>query len=115
MYSNVLFHKALGNADTYLDPKKLPGRIMWSEESHRCQYENDWIVDVLPGNDEYDLGYNYLKCGVCMLCQDEGCPELAAYLCELDFVLVDMIEMELKRTMTIAEGREYCDFRYKKK
>lgn len=41
---------------------------------------------------------------VCMLCQDEGCPELAAYLCKLDFVLADMMGMELKRTMTIAEG-----------
>ena len=47
----MLFHKALGNADTYLDPKKLPGRIMWSKESHQCRYENDWIVDILPGNE----------------------------------------------------------------
>lgn len=114
LYSSRLFHKAMGNADSYLDPKKMRGRIKWSQESHKCQFENDWIVDILPGNDVYDLGYNYLQCGICLLCRDEGCPELASYLCRLDFVLADMMGMELKRTMTIADGGEYCDFRYKK-
>ena len=115
LYDSKLFHLALGKADAYLDKKKLPGRMEWSRNSHRKQYENDWVVDVLAGNDEYDLGYNYLECGVCKLCRDEGCFELAKYLCQLDYVMADMMGMELKRTQTIAEGHSYCDFRYKKK
>ena len=31
LYNNKLFHKVLGNADSYLDEKKLPGRKKWSE------------------------------------------------------------------------------------
>ena len=31
--NNALFHKVMGDADSYLDPKKLPGRKKWSEES----------------------------------------------------------------------------------
>ena len=49
---------AMGDADAYLDEKKLPGRKKWSEESHKRQYENDWVVDILEGCGEYDLGYD---------------------------------------------------------
>lgn len=110
-----LFHMAMGNADDYLTEKKLPGRLQWAEESKKRQYENDWVVDVLPGGEAFDLGYDYLECGACKLCRDEGCYELAQYLCRLDFVLADMMGMELERTTTIAEGGERCDFRYRRK
>ena len=66
-------------------------------------------------HDEFELGYNYYQCGVCKLCADENCPELAKYLCQLDFVMADMMGITLKRTQTIAEGAQYCDFRYSKK
>ena len=106
--ASKLFHKIMGNADSYLDPKRIPARRQWSEDSHKRKYENDWVVDILPGNDEYDLGYDYHECGICKLCQDEGCPELAAYLCRMDYVLADIMNMKLVRTGTIAEGAS-CD------
>ena len=61
------------------------------------------------------LGDDYHECGACKLCKDEGCPELAAYICRMDFVLADMMNMKLVRTRTIAEGAPYCDFRYSRK
>lgn len=112
--ASKLFHKIMGDADSYLDPKRIPARLQWSEDSHKRKYENDWVVDILPGNDEYDLGYDYHECGICKLCQDEGCPELASYLCRMDYVLADIMNMKLVRTGTIAEGASYCDFRYNK-
>lgn len=112
--ASKLFHKVMGDADSYLDPKKMPARLQWSADSHKRKYENDWVVDVLPGNGEYDLGYDYHECGICKLCQDEGCPELAAYLCRMDYVLADIMNMKLVRTGTIAEGAKLCDFRYSK-
>ena len=112
--ASKLFHKIMGNADSYLDPKRIPARRQWSEDSHKRKYENDWVVDILPGNDEYDLGYDYHECGICKLCQDEGCPELAVYLCRMDYVLADIMNMKLVRTGTIAEGASFCDFRYSK-
>ena len=75
--ASSLFRKVMGDAESYLSPKKMEGRLKWSEESHKRKYENDWVVNILPGNDEYDLGYDYLECGICKLCNDEGCPELA--------------------------------------
>ncbi len=115
LQKNRLFAMALGGADAYLDEKKLPGRLQWAAESKKKKYENDWVVDVLPGGEAFDLGYDYLECGACKLCRDEGCFELAKYLCRLDFVLADLMNMELARTTTIAEGGERCDFRYRRK
>lgn len=112
--ANQLFHKVMGNADSYLDAKKLPARKKWSADSHKRKYENDWVVDILEGgaNDNFELGYDYHTCGICSLCRDEGCFELAKYLCRMDYVLADMMHMRLVRTQTIAEGAACCDFRY---
>ena len=112
--ASKLFHKIMGDADCYLDPKRIPARRQWSEDSHKRKYENNWVVDILPGNDEYDRGYDYHACGISKLCQDEGCPELAAYLCRMDYVLADIMNMNLVRTGTIAVGASCCDFRYSK-
>lgn len=73
------------------------------------------MVDIPTKTDSFESGYDYHECGICKLCQDEGCPELAKYLCRFDYVLADLMGMELKRTMTIAEGDPYCDFRYSRK
>ena len=79
------------------------------------KYENDWIVDVLDQSETYDLDYNYFQCGICRLCKDERCFELAHYLCQLDFVIVDIMGMKLKHTMILTHGDEYCDFKYSQK
>ena len=115
LYKSKLFHVALGKADSYLSTKKLAGRKEWSRQSYERKYENDWVVDILEGNEQYDLGYDYHECGVCKLCKDEGCFEFAKYLCKLDFVMADIMGMRLERTQTIAEGATYCDFRYSRK
>lgn len=47
--ASKLFHKIMGDADSYLDPKRIPARRQWSEDSHKRKYENDWVVDILPG------------------------------------------------------------------
>ena len=110
--SSKLFKKGMGSAEDYLDEKKLPKRLKWAEESHKLKNENNWVVDVLPKCAEYDLGYDYHECGICKICRDEGCPELAKYLCRLDFVIADMMNVRLERNTTIAEGFDVCDFRY---
>ena len=110
--SSKTFKNGLGSAEDYLDEKNMPMRMKWSEESHKRRNENNWVVDVLPKCAEYDLGYDYHECGICKICKDEGCFELAKYLCRLDYVIADMMDAKLVRTKTIAEGSDMCDFRY---
>lgn len=107
-----LFQKMLGNADTYLSEKNWTGRKEWEARSKKREYENDWVVTVIKGNGNFELGYDYEECGVCKLCRDEECFELAKYLCKLDFLMADIMGMKLVRSKTLAEGFDCCDFRY---
>lgn len=112
LHSSQLFRMMLGDADHYLAPKRIEKQKKWAKSTHERRYENDWVVELLPGNDDYDLGYDYLECGVCKLCRDEGCPELAQYLCRLDYMFAEIMGLRLERTSTLAEGGEKCDFRF---
>ena len=109
-----MFRFVMGDADHYLDPKRIEKQKKWAESTHLRKYENDWMVDCLPGNDTYDLGYDYWECGICKLCKDEGCPEYAQYLCRLDFMFAEVMGLHLDRTTTLAEGGEKCDFRFRR-
>lgn len=112
LHSSQLFRMMLGDADHYLAPKRIEKQKKWAKSTHERRYENDWVVELLPGNGDYDLGYDYLECGVCKLCRDEGCPELAQYLCRLDYMFAEIMGLRLERTSTLAEGGEKCDFRF---
>lgn len=35
----------MGTADKYLDRKKSPDRLRWSEETHKRRYENDRVLE----------------------------------------------------------------------
>jgi hypothetical protein len=110
--NNKLFKKKLGTAEQYLDEKNISVRMKWAEDSKKRRNENNWVVDVLPKCDKFDLGYDYHECGICKICRDEGCFEIAKYLCRLDFIMADMMGVKLVRTKTIADGGDFCDFRY---
>ena len=113
MKKSKLLKISLGNAKQYVCEKKCKFRREWAEETKKRKYENDWVVDI-PVDDKENYGIDYLECGVCKLCNDEKCPELAKYLCSLDYMLAELIGLKLTRTMTIANGDPKCDFRYKK-
>ena len=113
--NSKLFKMAFGDAESYLSEKNMARRRIWEKETHEHKYENDWVVDVLGPCDEYDLGYDYTECGVVKLCRDEGCSDLAKYLCRLDFLLSSQIGLDLKRTGTLADGDAKCDFRYSRR
>ena len=102
----------LGDSKGYFSDKKMAWRREWSKKTHEKKYENDWVVDVLEKSSDYEFGLDYTECGVCKLCNDEGCPQFAKYLCSLDYMLVELIGIKLKRTKTLAEGYDKCDFRF---
>ena len=107
-----LASKFLGTGEAYVSKKKLPGRLKWAEKTHRREYPNDWVVDIRHDVTDADYAMDYTECGICKLCRDEGVPDLAKYLCKLDYVLADLMGLALTRTTTIAEGGTCCDFRY---
>ena len=42
----------------------------------------------------------------------QGAPELAFYLCWLDYPMFNVMKVGLIRTETIAQGCERCNFRF---
>ncbi len=109
------YRMTMGSADGYFSEKRMELRRKWSKATYERRYKNDWLVDVIEKTDDFDFGFDYRACGVCKLCRDEGCPELAQYLCRLDYMTADMMGVKLERTMTLAEGYGKCDFRFSKK
>ena len=116
--NSKLFRAFMGSADSYFSEKNMESRRKWSAETHdpahKAQYPNDWMVDVLEKSEDYEFGFDYLECGDCKLCRDEGCPELAKYLCSLDYMTIDVMGLGLRRSGTLAEGCDKCDFRFYK-
>ena len=110
-----VYRMTMGSADSYFSQKRMEARRKWSRETHEKKYPNDWIVDIIEQGDDFEFGFDYHACGVCKLCQDEGCPEYAKYLCRLDYMTSEMMGIRLKRTMTLAEGFDKCDFRFSRK
>ena len=63
---------------------------------------------------DFDWGIDYTECATCKFLSAQGAPELAPYVCAVDKVASEMLGWGLTRTMTIADGFDKCDFRFKK-
>jgi hypothetical protein len=92
--------------------RKLHQRAIESQER---KYTGDFVYVFVKGDGKtFDYGVDYLECGTCKFLQAQGAPELAPYLCATDYLLSEAYNWGLQRTMTLAEGFERCDFRFKK-
>jgi hypothetical protein len=79
------------------------------------RYAGDWVFEYVEGDGEtFEYGRDYVECGIVKFLHSQGADELTPYLCLTDYALFGALGIELKRTMTLAEGCEKCDFRLKK-
>lgn len=75
----------------------------------------DWKSEFIPGDTLEEYGINYTQCGLCSLAKQEGCTNIVPQMCQFDFISANFMGAELIRTKTLAEGDEFCNFRYRKK
>jgi len=84
-------------------------------ESQQRKYPEGSVINFVEGDGEhFDYGVDYIECASCKFLTKHGAPELAPYLCPVDILYSDTLGWGLTRTMTLAEGAEKCDFRFKK-
>jgi len=77
-------------------------------------YPGGWVGTFIEGDgEEFDVGIDWTECGACKFLHAHDADELAPYLCRADFVHSKVYRWGLQRTMTLAEGHEKCDFRFK--
>jgi hypothetical protein len=73
------------------------------------------VFEHVEGDAEtFDWGRDYIECGIVKFLHSQGADELTPCLCLTDYALFGALGIELKRTMTLAEGDKKCDFRFKK-
>ena len=86
-----------------------------AQKSQERHYPGDWVWEFVEGDGvEFDYGYDFLECGTRKLYHAYDADEFLPFYCYLDFVTHRTIGWGFGRTMTLAEGHEKCDFRWKK-
>jgi hypothetical protein len=84
-------------------------------ESQKRQYPGGYVFTYVAGDGrDFDWGIDYTECSGCKLLTAQDAMELAPYVCAVDKVTSELLGWGLTRTMTLAEGFEKCDFRFKK-
>ena len=80
------------------------------------KYPADFVFSYVEGDgDAFDYGIDYTECANCKFLKEQGAMELAPYACAVDIAASELMGWGLTRTMTLAEGYEKCDFRFKKR
>ncbi len=82
---------------------------------HESRYSRrDFIKKTAVASASLGIGINYRECGLVKLYKAHGVEEFTPYLCLTDYSLLSLLDIELKRTQTIANGGSFCDFRFSK-
>ena len=85
-----------------------------AEQSQDAEYPEDWIYQVSEGDGvSFDFGIDYKRCAICEFYKAHDAEELLKYVCLLDFPISQAQGTGLVRTMSIGEGHDMCDFRFK--
>ena len=80
--------------------------------SQQRRYPEDWVFEVVEGNGRgFPFVVDYTECGIVKYLAREGAPELAPYLCWIDYPQFAATHVRLDRTETLAQGGQRCDFR----
>ena len=75
----------------------------------------DFVFTFVEGDGrELDYGTDIIECGIIKFFRTQNAEELVPYICVLDFPMSRAFNRGLIRTMTLAEGADKCNFRYKK-
>ena len=92
--------------------KRLDQRRHAAAISQEHRHPDDWVFEVVEGDgQDFAFGVDYTECGIVKYLAREGAPELAPYLCWLDYPQFAAMHLRLDRSETIAQGGQRCDFR----
>ena len=94
--------------------KYFKKRKKGAEESQERRYSGDYVYEfVLGDGKEFDYGYDYTECASQKFYRNHGADEFLPFYCYLDYPICSIIGLGLSRTMTLAEGHEKCNHRFR--
>ena len=114
LYSGFLFRVLLRwQGSRLFSQKRMDRRRRDAAISKNRLYPDDWVFEIVEGDGKnFEFGVDYTECGIVKYLTRQGAPELAPYLCWLDYPMCKAMQVRLVRTETIAQGCERCDFRF---
>jgi hypothetical protein len=91
-------------------PRAFQRWVHWSQER---RYPEDTVAVWIDAEGEpFDYGVDVTECAPLKYLQAQGAAELLPYMCELDYILAEMMGFEIRRTKTLAWGCDRCDHRW---
>ncbi|MHA1167402.1 MAG: L-2-amino-thiazoline-4-carboxylic acid hydrolase [Candidatus Hodarchaeales archaeon] len=80
------------------------------------KYPGDWVCNFIEGDGKsFDYGIDMVECGLLKFWGELGLEEYVPYLCLTDWALWNSRGIEVRRTTTLANGGEKCDYRFIKR
>ena len=96
-------------------PEDMAREREQARQSQERRYPGDWVWEFVEGDGvEFDYGYDFVECGTQKLYHAHDADEFLPFYCYLDFATYRTAGWGFARTMTLAEGHEKCNFRFKK-
>lgn len=107
----------------------VPASLQWTEHVLRAmvfgipvlltiqsrKYPGDFVFTFIEAEGRnFNYGIDYVECANWKFLKSQGALELMPYICATDSTVSEMLGWGLTRTMTLAEGCDKCDFRFKK-
>ena len=94
--------------------KYFKEREKGAEESQERRYPGDYVYKFVSGDGKkFDYGYDYSECASVKFFQAQKADEFMPFYCYLDYPVCGARGLGLSRTMTLAEGHEKCNHRFK--
>jgi hypothetical protein len=91
-------------------------KAQWRRTARQTQsrrYPGDWVCKYVEGDGEtFEYGLDVTECGLLKFWHAQGVKEFVPYLCLTDWALWQSLGIEVKRTQTLANGGDCCDYRY---
>ncbi len=101
-----------------------PGEVIFSQnniqkmrrvakDSQDRKFKDDWVMEFVESNErEINYGLDYIECGIYKFYRQQGLEKYARFICLGDYAMARSYGYGLKRTQTIANGANSCNFRF---
>jgi hypothetical protein len=81
----------------------------------RAPEEGDWLFSIEAGDGKAKpLVMDFGRCGIKVLSERLGRPDLCAPMCSFDFAMAKSFGYSMSRTGTLGTGKAVCDFVYRR-
>jgi len=109
------FYKVIPQADDIFSEEYISNAKERANDSKSRQYPGDWVFDFIKGDGKtFTFGIDYSECGVYKFYKSQGAEDFMPLVCIADYAQARAYGYGLKRTQSIGNGDDVCDFRYLK-